>query len=110
MSVHERGPAVGAGAASGFRAVRFSEAPVAYIISAVLLGAAFVALLWVPSYAHLTPTFEGIPFFYWYSLLWLVINACCQAIAYQLLVAGPRRRHARAAGAVPASGREERRP
>ena len=70
----------------------------AYIISAVLLGAAFVALLWVPSYAKLTPDFEGIPFFYWYSLLWLVINACCQGIAYYLLVAAPRGRRMRAAG------------
>lgn len=68
------------------------DAPAAYIISAVLLGAAFVALLWVPTYAHLTPSLGGIPFFYWYSLMWLVINAACQAIAYQLLVAAPRRR------------------
>lgn len=75
---------------------RFSDAPVAYVASAVLLGSAFVALLWVPSYAHLTPTLGGIPFFYWYSVLWLVINACCQAVAYQLLVAGPRRRRERA--------------
>jgi hypothetical protein len=75
----------------------FSDAPVAYIVSALLLGSAFVALLWVPSYAHLTPTVGGIPFFYWYSLLWLVINSCCQAVAYQLLVAGPRRRRIRAA-------------
>jgi hypothetical protein len=67
------------------------------VVSAVLLASAFVALLWVPSYAHLTPTLGGIPFFYWYSLLWLVINAACQAVAYQLLVAAPRRRRVRAA-------------
>lgn len=67
-------------------------APVAYVVSALLLAAAFVALLWVPSYAHLSPSIGGIPFFYWYSLLWLVINATCQAVAYQLLVAAPRRR------------------
>jgi uncharacterized RDD family membrane protein YckC len=85
------------------RALRFSEAPAAYVISAVLLGAAFVALLWVPSYAHLTPDFEGIPFFYWYSLLWLVINAACQGIAYWLLVAAPRRQ---ARVAVPGQERQ----
>ena len=60
-----------------------------YIVAAVLLGAAFVALLWVPSYAHLTPDLGGIPFFYWYSLLWLIINMVCQAAAYALLA--PRR-------------------
>ncbi len=71
---------------------RRKPAPVAYGVSAVVLLSAFVALLWVPSYAKLTPTLGGIPFFYWYSLLWLIINAICQGIAYQLLVAGPKRR------------------
>lgn len=78
---------------------RVADAPMAYLVSAVLLLSAFVALLWVPSYTHLTPTLGGIPFFYWYSLLWLVINATCQAIAYQLLVAAPRRRQRRAPAA-----------
>ena len=75
----------------------------AYVVSAVLLASAFVALLWVPSYAHLTPALGGIPFFYWYSLMWLVINAACQAVAYQLLVAAPRRRRNRVGGG-PAGG------
>jgi len=74
------------------RPPRVAEAPVAYIVSAILLGSAFVALLWVPSYAKLTPDFEGIPFFYWYSLAWLFINAICQGVAYLLLVVMPRRR------------------
>lgn len=78
--------------------MRFRDAPVSYLISAVLLLSAFVALLWVPSYAHLTPTLGGLPFFYWYSMLWLVINAACQAICYQLLVAAPRRRARAQAG------------
>lgn len=74
---------------------RFADAPLTYVVTAILLLAAFVGLLWVPSYAHLTPSLGGIPFFYWYSLLWLVINAVCQAVAYQLLVVLPRRRRAR---------------
>ena len=57
----------------------------AYVVAAILLGSAFVALLWVPSYAHLTPDLAGIPFFYWYSLLWLVLNMICQVLAYLLL-------------------------
>ena len=68
---------------------------VSYGVTAVLLLSAFVALLWVPSYAHLEPAFVGIPFFYWYTLLWLLVNAACQVTAYQLMVAGPRRRAAR---------------
>ncbi len=81
-----------AGEGVGGQPPRFSDAPVAYVVSAVLLGSAFVALLWVPSYAHLTPDLGGIPFFYWYSILWLLINAACQGIAYQLLFAAPRQR------------------
>lgn len=75
------------------------DAPLSYIVSAVLLASAFVALLWVPSYTHLTPTLGGLPFFYWYSMLWLVINAACQFIAYHLLVTVPRRRIAAVADA-----------
>ncbi len=71
--------------------LRFAEAPAIYVITAVLLGSALVALLWVPSYAHITPTLAGIPFFYWYSLLWLVLNAVFQVAAYQLLVVRTRR-------------------
>jgi len=77
---------------TGGRPPRVAEAPVAYIVSAILLGSAFVALLWVPSYAKLTPDLGGIPFFYWYSLAWLFINALCQGVAYMLLVVMPRRR------------------
>jgi hypothetical protein len=102
QSRREGVPDAGDGDGAGRR--RFSDAPVAYVISAGLLGSAFVALLWVPSYAHLTPTLGGIPFFYWYSLLWLVINSGCQLVAYQLLVAGPRRRRIRdARGTSPTS-------
>jgi hypothetical protein len=76
--------------------------PAAYIVSAILLGSAFVALLWVPSYAKLTPGLGGIPFFYWYSMLWLVLNALCQAAAYQLIVRRPRRRAQRRRAGWPA--------
>lgn len=71
--------------------LRPTEAPVRYVVVVVALGATFVALLWVPSYAHETPTLGGFPFFYWYSVLWLVVNAVCQLMAYQLLVRRRRR-------------------
>ena len=74
---------------------RVADAPMTYVVTAILLLAAFVGLLWVPSYAHLTPTLAGVPFFYWYSILWLLINAACQAVAYELLVVRPRRRRER---------------
>lgn len=72
--------------------LRFADAPWTYIVTTVMLAAALVALLWVPSYAKLTPSLGGFPFFYWYTLLWLLLNAALQFGAYQLLVARPRRR------------------
>ncbi len=73
----------------GERRIRLRDAPVRFAVVAVLLASAFVGLLWVPSYAHLTPTLSGVPFFYWYSVLWLIINAICQVIAYRIVVARP---------------------
>jgi hypothetical protein len=70
---------------------RFREAPLSYLAAGALLLVTMVALLAVPTYAHLTPTLDGIPFFYWYTLLWLVINAVLQVIAYQVLTHRRRR-------------------
>jgi hypothetical protein len=76
------------------RPPRLGDAPGSYLLTAIMLAAALVALLWVPSYAKIAPTLAGFPFFYWYSLLWLLLNAVLQLGAYQLLVARPRRRAA----------------
>lgn len=67
------------------RAVGFADAPVRFVLVALLLAATFVALLWVPSYARVTPALDGIPFFYWYSVLWLLLNAASQIVAYQVV-------------------------
>ncbi len=55
------------------------------IACAVLLGAPFVALLWVGSYARLDPALLGIPFFYWYQLAWVVASAVFTGAAYLLI-------------------------
>lgn len=72
--------------------IKLRDEPVIFAVITVALGSVFVALLWVSSYAKVRPTLAGFPFFYWYSLLWLLINAAAQTLAYQLLVARPRRR------------------
>ncbi len=41
----------------------------------LLLLLPFVAILWVPSYNRLDPEIAGIPFFYWYQLLWIPLGA-----------------------------------
>lgn len=47
----------------GFRAVH------------LLLLIPFAAILWVPFYNRPDPELAGIPFFYWYQLMWIVLGA-----------------------------------
>jgi Protein of unknown function (DUF3311) len=48
----------------------------------LLLLIQFVAVLWPPFYNRAEPRFVGIPFFYWYQLLWVVIAAILTATVY----------------------------
>ena len=41
----------------------------------LLLLLPFLGLLWVPSYDRIDPVLFGIPFFYWYQMLWTVLGA-----------------------------------
>lgn len=43
-----------------------------------------VAVLWVPFYNAAQPDFVGLPFFYWYQLLWVLIGAAVNWIVYRL--------------------------
>ncbi|QNP70302.1 DUF3311 domain-containing protein [Streptomyces roseirectus] len=54
------------------------------VVIALCLFAPFVALLWVGSYSKVDPTFIGIPFFYWYQMLWVLISTALTMTAYQL--------------------------
>lgn len=49
----------------------------------ILLLAPFVALLWVPSFNQASPPFLGIPFFYWYQLLWIPITSLIIYIVFR---------------------------
>jgi len=42
----------------------------------------FVAVLWPPFYNSVEPSFAGIPFFYWYQMLWVIIAAVFTAVVY----------------------------
>ncbi len=42
----------------------------------------FVVILWPPFYNKIEPTFIGIPFFYWFQLLWVLVSAVLTAIVY----------------------------
>ncbi|MEV5530533.1 DUF3311 domain-containing protein [Streptomyces prunicolor] len=63
------------------------------VVIAVCLFAPFVALLWVSSYAKTDPAFIGIPFFYWYQMLWVLISTALTMTAYKLWQRDQRTRH-----------------
>jgi Protein of unknown function (DUF3311) len=50
----------------------------------LLLLLPFIVLLWPPFYNFKDPAFIGIPFFYWFQLLWIIITAILMAVIYWL--------------------------
>ncbi|KNB51865.1 DUF3311 domain-containing protein [Streptomyces caatingaensis] len=54
-------------------------------VAGLCLALPFGAMLWVDSYARTTPEFIGIPFFYWYQMLWVPISTALTAVAYVLV-------------------------
>ena len=48
-----------------------------------LLLIPFIAMLWVPSYAGGVPDLGGVPFFYWYQFLWVIITAFITLLVYR---------------------------
>ncbi|MBK3520355.1 MULTISPECIES: DUF3311 domain-containing protein [Streptomyces] len=70
------------------------------VIIALCLIAPFVAMLWVGSYAKVDPTLIGIPFFYWYQMLWVLISAALTMLAYKLWQRDQRARKAASGGAA----------
>lgn len=48
----------------------------------LLLLLPFIIMLWPPFYNKVDPTFIGLPFFYWYQLLWVLLAAVCTWIVY----------------------------
>ncbi len=48
----------------------------------LLLVIQFIAVLWPAFYNKAEPALIGMPFFYWYQLLWVIIGAVLTAIVY----------------------------
>jgi hypothetical protein len=42
----------------------------------------FVAVLWPSFFNSAEPSWAGIPFFYWYQMLWVIVGAVLTAIVY----------------------------
>ena len=47
-----------------------------------LLVVPFVATLWPPLYAHAEPSVAGIPFFYWYQFVRIVLSSVVIGTVY----------------------------
>jgi hypothetical protein len=56
----------------------------------LLLLVPYVAMIWVSSYNKVEPSWAGIPFFYWYQLLWIFIASGLTLIVYLALHRGQR--------------------
>ena len=42
----------------------------------------FAVILWPPLYNKAEPSVLGIPFFYWFQLLWVIVSAVFTAVVY----------------------------
>ena len=70
-----------------------------YVIAGILIAIAIVMPLLIPLYAFAEPSLWGIPFFYWYQLLWVFIASGLLAIAYLIMRKEDRRRRQAVRGA-----------
>jgi uncharacterized BrkB/YihY/UPF0761 family membrane protein len=66
--------------------------PGPYIVVGVLLAIGIALPLMVPVYAHADPSLFGLPFFYWYQMLWVFIDAGLLWVCFLILSREDRRR------------------
>ena len=66
--------------------------PGPYILSGILIAIGIVMPLVVPIYARQRPTLFGMPFFYWYQMLWVLIDSFLLWICYGVITREDRRR------------------
>jgi uncharacterized RDD family membrane protein YckC len=48
----------------------------------LLLLVPYIAMIWVSAYNKVEPQWAGIPFFYWYQLLWIWIGSVLTVVVY----------------------------
>ena len=66
--------------------------PGPYIAAGILLAISVLVPLFVPAYAIDKPPLFGMPFFYWYQMLWVPITAGLIGISYRLVTKEDQRR------------------
>ena len=50
----------------------------------LLLLLPFIGSLWVAYYNSVEPSFAGVPFFYWYQMLWVLLSSAIIGLIYVL--------------------------
>ncbi|WP_329928043.1 DUF3311 domain-containing protein [Streptomyces sp. SP17BM10] len=68
------------------------------VLAGLALLVPIVAMLWVSSYDKTGPAVGGMPFFYWYQLLWVPVSAVFTVAAYLLINRDEKARKAAEAG------------
>ncbi|MFC9327150.1 DUF3311 domain-containing protein [Kitasatospora sp. NPDC057015] len=68
------------------------------VLAGLSLTVPVVAMLWVSSYTKADPEVGGVPFFYWYQLLWVPVSAVFTFAAYLLINRDEKARKAARAG------------
>jgi len=68
------------------------------LLPRLLLAIGIVMPLLVPMYAHRSPELWGLPFFYWYQLLWVPMESLLVWITYLIVRREDRRRRAAVRG------------
>ena len=61
-----------------------SATPLARVLVYAMFLIVAVGALWVPLYNRADPSWQGIPFFYWFQIAWILVTAAATAIAYRL--------------------------
>ena len=72
----------------------------ARVLAVFCLAVPIVATLWVSSYTKAEPELGGMPFFYWYQLLWVPVSALFTVGAYLLIKRDEKARKAARGGEV----------
>jgi len=50
----------------------------------LLFAIVAIVALWVPLYNRAEPALFGIPFFYWFQFVWIMVAALATAVAYKV--------------------------
>ena len=58
--------------------------PIARAFVYLLFLVVAMGALWVPLYNRAEPSVHGIPFFYWFQIVWVVVTAVATLAAYRL--------------------------